>query len=753
MDQRQIRTVTTTKIIVRGRVQGVGFRPFVANLAKKYELNGTVQNNLDGVYIVLQGEKVASFLADLQQKAPRLCRIDEVEVETTTSASFASFSIIPSEEHGFSRLVIPVDAAVCPDCLQEMNDPTNRRYRYPFITCTQCGPRYTMIQSLPYDRERTSMATFSMCPNCEQEYTDSTNRRYHAEPIACETCGPVVSFWTIEKGHLADGEAAIQETIRQLQAGAIVAIKGIGGYHLACDATNEEAVYRLRVRKRRPNKPFAVMAASLAETRSFAYVSPEEEALLTSSEAPIVVLDLKQPFHALAPQLQTIGVMLPYTPLHHLMMEKFSLLVMTSANVSGLPMVYDEQAAFTQLLGIADFVLTHNRPIVHPLDDSVVKKGLFLRRARGYVPDGLMVDVDVNQVVALGSQQKNTFALGRNNQVFLGPHIGDLQSQEVMDHFQNELDHIRHWMGMDHSIIAVDAHPGFATQSLATQMGGEVVEVQHHHAHFVACLAENNVDTLSYGIILDGTGYGLDGNIWGFECVYGNAAHFERLGHLAYTPLAGGEKAIVEPWRNAVSMLVFFFGEEGKQMAYERFPEKRAAIDIIAHMVEKNLNAPLAGTCGRLFDAVSAFLGLCEVSTYDGEAAIVLSEQMVHYERKKERPYSFSMERVAGVDEINVKSMWKEIMADINTGQTTTTIIARFHETIIQAIVCMVKRQTKQTKQVALSGGSFHNEYLRKHLKEALQQAGYDVLEHKQVPPSDGGLSFGQLMIAKGRSV
>ncbi|MCL6585991.1 MAG: carbamoyltransferase HypF [Anoxybacillus sp.] len=749
------------KVTVRGRVQGVGFRPFVFQLAHRYRLAGTVQNNMDGVTIIAEGEEkqLHLFLHALIQEAPRLSRIDEWNVVAIPAQGWQQFSIIKSERKGTSSLVIPIDTAVCDDCLQEMNDPADFRYCYPFINCTQCGPRYTIIEQLPYDRPYTSMKTFPMCNRCQKEYENPLNRRHHAQPIACPTCGPSVML--IDRHGQTWKEEAIEKAQEFLMAGAIVAIKGLGGYHLACDATNETAVRQLRKRKQRPTRPLAIMAANLAVANQIGEINEKEAQLLTSPEAPIVIVKRK-PFTLLAPsispRLTTVGVMLPYTPLHHLLLDEqtLPLLVMTSANRSGMPILYEDAQAFSELNEIADYFLVHNRSIVHPLDDSVVQwqngRLDFLRRARGFVPDPLFTTESVHALAALGGQQKNVFAFGRNQQLFLGPHIGDLQNIDVIHHFLREYEHLRTWLGIQPDAVAVDMHPNYETWNIVKEWDVSVIPVQHHHAHMVACMEDNGLKESCFGLILDGTGYGEDGNVWGFELLYGDASYYERLGHLLYTPLPGGEKCIKEPWRTAVGMLGYYFGEKGYEYALQRFPDKQYEIAILKNMIEKGINAPLAGTCGRLFDAVSAFLHVCLHPMYDGEAAIRLSE--IIDEENVYEPYPFAI-RENRLLEIDLADMWLAIIEDVSRNENPVQMAGRFHETVVAASVEMIRRAAKRhrspERRIVLSGGSMHNRYVTKRLVEQLQAAAFTVYTHQKVPCSDGGLALGQLMIAAKR--
>ncbi|MEH7093358.1 carbamoyltransferase HypF [Neobacillus vireti] len=748
------------KIAVRGRVQGVGFRPFVFMLADKYKLTGTVQNNMDGVKIRLEGHAfdVESFLRDLKNKAPNLSKINEIVVEETDPQAFTNFSIIPSERLGTSMLVIPVDSAVCDECLNEMNDPNDFRYQYPFINCTQCGPRYTIIEELPYDRPYTSMKSFPMCADCRREYEDPANRRHHAQPIACPKCGPRVCLLSKNKREI-DCDNPITAAIELLKRGEILAVKGIGGFHLCCNANNERAVAELRKRKKRQLRPLAVMAASLSIIREIAEVNEGEGEVLRSPESPIVILKKHQHYSladSVAPGMNTIGVMLPYTPLHHLLLSdsELSCLVMTSANPSGMPILYKDEEAFDYLAEIADYYLMHNREILHPVDDSVVQlnngKLDFLRRSRGYVPDPHTASEDVTGIVAFGGQQKSTFTIGRNEQIFVGPHIGDLENVETINHYKQELNHLLKWIDIPQTAAVIDAHPDYQVQKLVKEFNfTEVIKVQHHHAHMAACLAEHQVNGKAYGIILDGTGYGLDGNVWGFEILYGDTQEFKRLAHLRYTPLPGGEKCIREPWRNAVAMLISLHGEEGITLAKNIFTDKKAEIDLLKIMIEKKINTVYAGTCGRLFDAVSALCGVTKISSYDGEAAIQLAE--LADVLSDNEPYSIEIIKQETLI-IDFSNTLKEIALDVIAGKGVHHISGRFHETVVQAIIntllVVILNNPLTNRTVVLSGGSIHNRFLRERITKELGTRDIPVYFPETVPCNDGGLSYGQLVVA-----
>lgn len=749
------------KIIVRGRVQGVGFRPFVYQLAEAWNLFGTVQNNMDGVNIHIEGnhDHLDLFLLDLKNKAPRLARIESILVEQAELENHKSFTIIESERTGKSMLVIPVDSAVCDECLEEMNSPNDFRYRYPLINCTQCGPRYTIIRELPYDRPYTTMAPYPLCSQCEEEYLDPMNRRHHAQPIACPECGPEVIIKKLGGTEILCPDP-IELSASLIRHGSIVAIKGIGGYHLCCDATNAEAVRLLRKRKGRPVRPLAIMCANIEEVKNLAVIVPEEERMLRSPEAPIVVVS-KKSTHAIAeevaPGMSTLGVMLPYTPLHHLLFHsrKITSVVMTSANLSGMPIMYKDEEACHQLQGIADYILLHKREILHPLDDSVLQitagKTDFFRRSRGYVPDPFITEKQVHGIVAFGGQQKSTFTIGRNEQVFIGPHIGDLENIETMDHLQRELDHLLNWIDIPLDTAVLDQHPAYNVRMIAEKYPFQhILEIQHHHAHMASCMADNYLEGNVFAVILDGTGYGPDGTIWGFEIFYGNYQKYKRLAHLTCTPLPGVEKCIREPWRNATGMLLGLLGEEGKSYCYARFPDCAAEIDVLQAMIKQGVNTVWAGTCGRLFDAVSAITGLCTISTYDGEAAIRLSEYADLNRRVKAYPYQIhSSDHILKFD---FSSMLEEICRDMQKQKDIREISTAFHETLVQSImVCLMQLSEYNpdfSRRVVLSGGSFHNRYLKWRLIEELEKNGFKGYTHQRVPCNDGGLSYGQMMAA-----
>ncbi|MDO9574175.1 MAG: carbamoyltransferase HypF [Candidatus Contubernalis sp.] len=633
------------RITVKGIVQGVGFRPFVYNLAHAHDLTGTVLNSSLGVIIEIEGEenRVEEFYRDLLNTPPRLSVIKNVTKETIPYTGYEGFTILTSRKDYQREALVPPDVSCCQDCEQDMLNPRDRHYRYPFTNCTNCGPRFTLIKDVPYDRDSTSMAPFSMCSECYREYYDPSDRRFHAQPIACPRCGPEVSL-VDEKGREVSGNW-LDNFWTLLGKGRIAAVKSLGGFHLACDAHSIEALDTLRKRKNRPFKPFAVMARDLDTVKKYCFLGPLEEEVLRSPEAPIVILHKKGRglLEGIAPKLKTLGVMLPYTPLHFLLFNgPFELLVMTSANLKDLPLTRDNEKALIELEGVADYFLWHNRDIVNRCDDSLVTviegKTQMYRRSRGYVPVPIYIPVLQEKkeegdqgkeevVLALGGEMKNTFCLLRGEQAILSQYIGEIDSVEAEDHFYTSLEHFKRFFQMEPQILVHDMHPHYWTTGMAGEIkADEKFAVQHHHAHMASCMAENGLKEPVIGVILDGTGYGLDGKIWGFEFLTGDYLDFQREIHLSYLPLPGGEVAVKQPWRTAVSYLCTCLGERGKALARERFKSYGKELEAVFTLLEKNFNSPSASSCGRLFDAVSAFLGVCEINSYEGQAAVELGE-------------------------------------------------------------------------------------------------------------------------------
>jgi hydrogenase maturation protein HypF len=759
-------SVSRQRVHVDGVVQGVGFRPYIYNLAVRYGLSGWVLNSSSGVDIEIQGppEAVEAFLAALPRQAPRLAHIDRVVAEAISPESGVDgFTIRHSQADAGVSLVSP-DVSTCPDCLAELFDPADRRYRYPFTNCTNCGPRYTIIREMPYDRPATTMADFRMCPDCQAEYDNPADRRFHAQPNACPVCGPQVRL-VADEALMAEisGPDDVARTAALLRAGYIVAIKGLGGFHLACDATNAKAVARLRERKHRPAKPFAVMAASLAEAQAHCHVSEAEADMLTSASAPIVLLFRKEDSAIaanVAPDNPMLGVMLPYTPLHHVLLHDAARpLVMTSGNLSELPILTENDEAMRVLGDIADAFLLHNRPIYMRCDDAVWWVDAFadeaharqpLRRSRGDAPYPVRVAwPGTKPVLAVGAEMKNAFCLLRGNDAFLSQHIGEVDSMEALAYFRQALVHLTRLFKIEPALIAHDRHLGYLTtrlaQELAAEKGLPLVAVQHHHAHIAACLADNAHPGPVIGVAFDGTGYGPDGAIWGGEFLIADLKRFERVAHLEYLPLPGGEAAIHRPYRLAWGYLYKTLGAVPALPAFEGLPIQEQAT--VTRQVERGLNAPDTSSCGRLFDAVSAMLGLCREATFEAQAAIALELAARRGDAAAAAPYPFAMDS-DGV--IRLGEMLGAIVNDIQEGAAAEQIAAAFHVTLAEVILQVAERLREQTSlgTVALSGGVFQNRLLLKLARERLRGAGFDVLSHRQVPTNDGGLCLGQAVIA-----
>jgi hydrogenase maturation protein HypF len=737
----------------------VGFRPFVYRLAKIHKINGNVLNSSQGVIIEAEGEdsEVDVFIDTIRKHPPALSEINYFKATKLPLHGFASFEILKSSPDQVNEVLIPPDVGTCPDCAREMLDAKDRHYHYPFTNCTNCGPRFTIIEEVPYDRPKTSMKTFGMCNDCADEYNNPIDRRFHAQPVACPVCGPSIQI-TDSKGVPASGDDGWLDFVwKMLREGKILALKSLGGFHLVCDARNEDAINMLRLRKGRKAKPFAVMCKDMKTVLKYCVVNKDESKYLTSPQAPIVILKKRGRFsllEALAPGLTSLGVMLPYTPLHLLLFSgPFDILVMTSGNYSELPLVKDNEKAFDGLRDIADYFLLHNRDIVNRCDDSLIQvidgEKSFFRRSRGYTPQPLPVIRSKNPpiVLGIGGEMKNSFCILKQNQAFMSQYIGEMDTVEGEENLINSLANFQRLIGVELEIVACDAHPDYATTAIAGRISAKShVEVQHHHAHFASCMAENNIDNeQTIGIILDGTGYGNDGNIWGFEVFTGNYLGFERIFHLAYVPLPGGETAIRQPWRTSCSYLMTFLKSEGKKYCKILFPDRD--IDIIEQMITKGFNSPLSCGCGRLFDAVSAILGVCQENTYEGQAAIELGE--IALKLSEDIPQSSYTYMITG-DTISPRDILEGIIEDKLSGIPTQVISIKFHNTLINIIYDAVVQISARTglKKVMLSGGTWHNEYLFRAAIKALRKAGFQVCFHRHVPTNDGGIALGQAMVA-----
>jgi hydrogenase maturation protein HypF len=696
---------------VHGVVQGVGFRPFVHGVAARLDLSGFVLNDGDGVLIEAEGpaERLDALDEALRGEAPALARVQAVIVEPLRALGETRFEIRPSRAVGRTAL-IPPDVATCDDCLRELFDPGDRRYRYPFVNCTQCGPRFTIVREIPYDRPNTTMAGFELCAECRAEYEDPGDRRFHAEPLCCAACGPRLSL-------------PLEEAAGLLREGAIVAVKGLGGWHLACAAADEEAVARLRARKQREEKPFALMAADPASL-------VEVDDALWSRERPIVLLPRRHDAPvapSVAPGTPWLGVQLPYTPLHHLLLEGVgAALVMTSGNRSDEPIAVDDADARERLGGIADAFLGHDRPIHRRCEDSVVRPAFPVRRSRGFAPAGLPLPRAMRRtVVAVGAELKSTFCVVRRGSAFLSPHLGDLDDELAYRAFRADLELYLGMLGVEAGTIAHDLHPEYLATKWALEKDADLVGVQHHHAHAAACLAEHGETGTALALVFDGTGYGTDGTLWGGELLRCDLASFERVAHLEPVPLPGGAAAIRSPWRVAASYLE----QAGRTVPWERWPEVRASLAV---------NAPLSSGMGRLFDAVAALLGVRDEVTYEGQAAIELEQLAGDIVAS---PFDWRFGDAA----LLVATVHDELAA----GRPRGEIAAAFHETVADGAARACAEAGGDT--VVLSGGTFQNLRLLGSTRSRLEARGFRVLTHRLVPPNDGGISYGQAAVASAR--
>jgi hydrogenase maturation protein HypF len=746
------------RLEVNGIVQGVGFRPFVYQLAIHYGLMGEVANTSAGVSIHVEGapELIASFENDLSAKCPPLAYITEVSSFREKFRNFRQFTIAKSKGQAFISTLISPDMAICDDCLRELFDPGDRRYRYPFINCTNCGPRYTIIDDIPYDRPKTSMKHFHMCSKCQAEYDNPLDRRFHAQPNACADCGPHVTLTDSRQRPLAALDP-IEHAADLLKRGYILAIKGLGGFHLAADAENTEAVTRLRQLKMREEKPFAVMSYDVDSIRRYARVTPEEEALLTSPRRPIVLLEKKGAnslSEQLAPRNKYFGVMLPYTPLHYLMLaEGFSALVMTSGNLSEEPIAVDNDDAFFRLADIADFFLVHNRDIYLRSDDSIVKRtagvARCIRRSRGYVPMPVFLRGKVPSVLACGAELKNTVCLTKRDKAFLSQHIGDLENLATYDFFQLTIAHMKRILDVKPELIAYDLHPDYLSTRFAAEQGQlPIFGVQHHHAHIVSCMAEHKLEGAVIGLSFDGTGYGTDGTVWGGEILLTQLDRFERIGYLSPAALPGGAAAIKEPWRMAVSYLYTTFGNEFRNLNLPLFAEiDSLKINTMVEMIDKGLNCPLTSSLGRLFDGVAAIVGIRNRVNFEGQAAMEL-EMLASDD--SEAAYDTEWVTEGHAKRILIAPIVRGIVRDIQKGVPAPRISANFHHSLIRLFsdVCEDVRRQNGLERVVLSGGVFQNSILLAGLSKALAGRGFEVFSHEKVPTNDGGIALGQAIVA-----
>ncbi len=748
------------KIKVKGNVQGVGFRPFVYSLAIQNNLKGWVRNTSNGVNIELVGSipDLDVFILALKNSPPPLSRIDSISIVDAEKQSYKKFEIIKSQAQAGEFLPISPDFSICDDCLRELFSPQDRRYRYPFINCTNCGPRFSIIKDIPYDRPKTTMLPFQMCDGCQSEYSNPLDRRYHAQPIACPDCGPQVSLM-VNNQIVAKGNDAIQQSRNMVRTGKILAIKGLGGFHLACDAKNHAAVENLRSRKKRSDKPLALMAFSLRFIGKYCSLSDDEKKLLESKEKPIVLLKLKSSNELsplLAPAQKHLGFMLPYTPLHYLLLEPIDknpeIWVMTSGNRSEEPIAYKVSEAINRLSNIADGFLIHDREIHMRVDDSVTRiiqgNNYPIRRSRGYAPNPIITPFNVPQILATGAELKNTFCLTRDNYAFISHHIGDLENFETLISFEEAIKHYENLFRIKPSILTSDLHPDYLATRYAIQRANlesiPNIQIQHHHAHLASCLADNQweVDDFVIGLCYDGTGFGTDGAIWGGEVLIGNYSQYQRRFHLKYVPLPGGDITVRTPARMALSHLWEY------QLDWDYSIPSVTALcmedrTLLESQLKRKINTPSTSSMGRLFDAAASIMGINHRVNYEGQAAI---EMEALIDEKETKFYSIEIEN----NLINPRPLFESLIIDQQNNVSINKMAARFHNSIVQfsTNICTIIRKESGINSVALTGGVWQNKVLLDNTIKKLKKERFDVMIHHNVPTNDGGISLGQALIA-----
>ncbi|MBZ0306720.1 MAG: carbamoyltransferase HypF [Anaerolineae bacterium] len=739
------------KVYIQGVVQGVGFRPFVYRLANELGLKGWVNNSAQGVWIEAEGadQTLRLFLQRLETDKPPHALIQTLRSEFLPANGYQTFEIRHSASEGEKTALILPDLATCPACLQEILDPTNRRYLYPFTNCTHCGPRFTIIQALPYDRPNTTMSHFEMCEDCRAEYENPADRRFHAQPNACPKCGPHLELWDKNGTVLAQHHDALLMAADAIRNGQLVAVKGVGGFHLMVDARNENAVSLLRQRKHRPSKPLALMFPSLESIKKNCEVSELEEKLLTSSEAPIVLLrryESDDTAPAVAPDNRFLGVMLPYSPLHHLLMAELNFpVVATSGNLSDEPICINEHEAIDRLSTIADIFLVHNRPIHRHVDDSIVRvmsgREQIVRRARGYAPLPIQMEKPMPVVLAVGAHLKNTVAISSQNQIFISQHIGDLETAQSLNAFQQVIRDFQNLYELQPQAVACDMHPDYLSTQFARTTDLPLIPVQHHYAHVLACMAEHGLTGTALGISWDGTGYGLDGTVWGGEFLRITEKTFERVALLRPFALAGGDKAVKEPRRSALGLLYEMYGES--LFEQESFAPIRAfspnELSILRTMLVKGIHSPRTSSAGRLFDAVASLLDVCQRVSFEGEAAVALE---YHLNIPTDEFYDFSVAESV----VDWQPMIEGILTDIQKKLPLSLISAKFHNTLVEMMI-NITRQTGEIT-VVLTGGCFQNKYLSERAVLRLQEEHFRPYWHQRIPPNDGGIALGQIIAA-----
>ncbi|MCB2220785.1 MAG: carbamoyltransferase HypF [Bacteroidetes bacterium] len=738
------------RLHIKGLVQGVGFRPFIYRLAHAHGIFGWVENRNDGVVVKVEGapDQLEHFIADISNKAPLASNIQDIRVELAAAEGFDEFVIVKSENTSEQITDVSPDIAVCEDCLLDLKKQSHR-INYPFINCTNCGPRFSIIQDLPYDRDKTTMEPFRMCDTCRNEYEDVMDRRFHAQPVACSTCGPQYEL-VIENERITDFNIILEKVVALLKSGQIVAIKGIGGFQIACDAQNEEAVNMLRQRKFREGKPFAVMFADIDAVKDFTVLYSEEKKSLLSWRRPIVILREKEKLASgVSNGFHTIGAMLPYMPFHYLLFEKLGLpaIVLTSGNISDEPIVIDNTVAEEMLSQIADAVLIYNREIYNRTDDSVAmvvnNKERILRRSRGYSPEPVNLNLDVEGIVAAGAELVNCFCIGKGKQAILSQHIGDLKNLETLEFYEEAYHRFLKLFRVKPEIIVHDLHPDYLSTRFAKVQKLKLVGVQHHHAHVASCMAEHNLDEQVIGVSLDGTGFGTDRHIWGSEIFICDLAGYERYNHFEYVPLPGGDRVTKEPWRTGLSYLYMVYGHDfwDLDIPFVKTLDK-AKCEYILEAIDKKINSPMSCSAGRLFDAVSAIMNICTITQFHAEAPMRL-EDLASGTVEAAYPFEFG-------EVISFQPTIRDIVQDLLDGVPLEEISARFHNTVMNAVFAVVSlaRTQRDISKVVLTGGTFQNRFLLSRLEKLLESVGFMVYTQNKIPSNDGGIALGQLAIA-----
>ena len=747
--------MNTYIIHITGLVQGVGFRPFIYRVATELGLAGEVENRNDGVYISINADRrtLATVIRYIWERAPVASHIDHLVTSEGKNRRFSSFRIIKSENVSGEITGVSPDIAVCDDCLSDMKSQVHR-INYPFINCTNCGPRFTIVKDLPYDRAKTTMHDFAMCDKCKSEYTDILDRRFHAQPVACNNCGPVYSIDTGDK-EMVGNALALEELVRKIREGGIVALKGTGGFHLLCDATNEASVRELRMRKQREGKPFAVMCADLKTAQTFAFLDQEEKYLLLSWQRPVVILRSKKELaFSVSNGLDTVGVILPYMPIHYLLFEKLPnhIIVFTSANLSEEPLLRSNAEARERLSGIADLIITYNRDIHNRADDSVASvmagQPVLIRRSRGYAPSSVRIKMDAEGIFAAGAELASSFAIGKGKEAILSQFIGDLKNQSTFEFYKETYDLLKRLFRFTPKIIARDYHPDYLSSGFANFLSSEFdlpqISVQHHHAHVAACMAEHHLEEPVIGLGLDGVGLGTDGNIWGGEILVADFHDFKREYHFDYIPILGADKVSKEPWRSALSYIMRYMDVD---QVLDRLDFSRdltsEQISMYRHGLGKRINTHLYSGAGRLFDAVAVICGISSVSLFHSEAPMRLEAKAV---KGIKESYGYTIES----DIISFGKTINQVVEDILNGRSDGEVSARFHNTVVFSLAEAVERVATKTKlnRVVLTGGSFQNRLLTGGLAKLLSGKNYQVYLHREVPPNDGGIALGQLAVA-----